>query len=78
MNMPLRSATPSSGLLTYNDFIAKIADHYGATLVDLYNCPISGTAYNGYSVGDNLHPNAAGHDLMTEALLDAMASVYLK
>ena len=77
MNMPLRAATPSAGLTTYNDFIAKIADRFGATLVDLYNSPISGTAYNGYSVGDNLHPNAAGHDLMTEALLDAMASVYL-
>ena len=64
----------------YNELIAKMAAHYGVTLVDLYSTEISGDSTSNraaYALGDGIHPNCAGHDVMTRALADALKTVYL-
>lgn len=64
----------------YNELIAKMAAHYGVTLVDLYSTEISGDSTSNraaYALGDEIHPNCAGHDVMTRALADALKTVYL-
>ena len=64
----------------YNELIAKMAAHYGVTLVDLYSTEISGDSASNraaYALGDEIHPNCAGHDVMTRALADALKTVYL-
>lgn len=77
MNMPLRAARINDNLAAYNDIIAKLAKKYDMNLVNLYTSEISGTIYDSYSVGDNLHPNAAGMDLMTNTFEKALEDKYL-
>lgn len=77
MNMPLRADRINDNLAAYNDSIAKLAKKYDMNLVNLYTSDISGTIYNSYSVNDNLHPNAAGMDLMTNTFEKALEDKYL-
>ena len=77
MNMPLRASSASQNLTAYNDIIQKLTTHYNMNLVSLYDSPISGTAYSSYSIGDNLHPNQAGMDIMTETFITALENKYL-
>ena len=61
----------------YNAVINAIAEHYGCYVVDLTHSKMSGANYKSYSVGDNLHPNAAGMDVWTDLVIDAMKDCYL-
>ncbi len=61
----------------YNTVINTIASHYGCYVVDLSHSEMSGTSYNNYTVGDNLHPNEAGMDIWTDLVIDAMIDCYL-
>lgn len=75
-----RAAERGVELPKYNELIAKMAAHYGVTLVDLYSTEISGDSTSNraaYALGDEIHPNCAGHDVMTRALADALKTVYL-
>ena len=77
MNMPLRAASASQILTAYNDIIQKLATHFNMNLVSLYDSQISGTVYSSYAIGDNLHPNQAGMDIMTETFINALKNKYL-
>ncbi len=55
---------------TYNQAIAKIAAHYGCTLVDLYNSPLSNFRYYTF---DSVHPTASGMAVMADLFADALA-----
>ena len=52
-----------------NQDIRQLAEHFGAVTVDLYNC---GVQANSTHMGDNLHPNSAGMDAMTNAFVSAV------
>ena len=58
----------------FNAELANVIDHFGATVVDLENCGItSDTATFDRYIGDKrVHPNGAGMDKVTQALIDAM------
>ena len=49
--------------------IAKICDHYGIEYTDLMECGIQITTEH---LPDDLHPNAAGFDYITDAVLDVL------
>ena len=56
----------------YNDAIRTIAANMGVGLIDLYaDSGITGSNVADYTT-DRLHPNAAGMDLMTEAVLSVI------
>ncbi len=55
---------------TYNQAIGKIAQHYGCTLVDLYDSPLSNFRYYTF---DSVHPTAAGMAVMTDIFAAALA-----
>ncbi len=54
---------------TYGAVIKAICNHYGVTYVDLRDCGISSS-----DLPDGIHPNAAGSDYITDAVLGALLS----
>lgn len=52
-----------------NEDIKQLANHFGAITVDLHNCGIQPDSTH---MGDNLHPNSAGMDAMTNAFVSAV------
>lgn len=62
----------------YNAIINAIAEQYGCYVADLTHSVMSGTNYEKYASGDNLKLNAAGMDVLTELLIEAMADCYLQ
>lgn len=52
-----------------NEDIRQLANHFGAITVDLHNCGIQPDSTH---MGDNLHPNSAGMDAMTNAFVSAV------
>ena len=52
-----------------NEDIKQLANHFGAITVDLHNC---GIQPDNTHMGDNLHPNSAGMDAMTNAFASAV------
>ena len=63
----------------FNADIIKLAEKYGASVVDLYNCGIlSESACFTAFMGDNLHPNNAGMDAISNAFISSLLknSVY--
>ena len=76
-NMALRTATPSSLLITYNEIIETVSEHYDCYVVDLTNSIMSGTDYAYYTIGDNLHPNAAGMDVWTDLVIEKFKECYI-
>ena len=56
-------------LAQYNEVFASICAHYGVTYVDLRYCGIS-TA----ELPDGIHPDAAGMDYISDAVLETMLS----
>lgn len=77
LNLPLRSASADEVTVTINGIIKDCADHFGAHLVDLYGSRLSGAVYKSYSV-DNIHPNVAGMDVMTQLIETMLRRIYLK
>ena len=81
MNMPgiirITEYDLNTRLEEYNTLISKLVTHFDATLVDLYNSELSGANRSSYTVTDNLHPNGAGMDVMSDVLVEAMRDVYL-
>ena len=70
VNMPNRNTGNSP--VAYNTVIQNAVNSYNNTyLVDLYNSEYSGATYQSNSA-DNLHPNAAGMDYMTDIIVEAM------
>ncbi len=59
----------------YNAAITALAAHYGCTVVDVFNTDLS-TYYTSYTI-DNIHPNAAGMDIKTDAFIAAMLQRYV-
>lgn len=57
----------------FNDDICQLAAHFGANIVDLYNCGISPEtdAFN-MMMGDSLHPDCSGMDAITNAFVSAL------
>lgn len=66
----------------YNDIIRKVAAHYGLNIVDLYNdsgITIDNISdYDTEAVGDQLHPNEAGMNLIKRTFINALKDEYLK
>ena len=54
---------------SYGTVIKAICDHYGVTYVDLRDCGITSS-----DLPDGIHPNAAGSDYITDAVLGALLS----
>lgn len=62
----------------YNQVISTVASHYGVPVVDLYTAfKNAGGVYDNYTY-DNLHPNAEGFDIMSNAVIAKMNEVYGK
>lgn len=57
----------------FNAELKKIVERFGVTYVDLENCGIDADAetFDRYIGDARVHPNAAGMDKMTQALIDA-------
>lgn len=55
---------------TYNELVREVADHHDATLIDFWRM----RDYHGWDLwsADRLHMNAAGHQRMAMAVLDAL------
>lgn len=75
LNLLENTATAVKKTAAYNTIIAAMADYFDLTLADIYkytNLNIN-TRY-AYMVDTNcVHPNAAGHFLMTRAILKSLA-----
>ena len=57
----------------FNRDLAKLAEKYGARIVDLYNCGIPADTQGFYMfMGDNLHPHNAGMDAITNAFVSSL------
>ena len=71
---PGDSITDVGAPTAFNAELAKIIAHFGATLVDLENCGITSDPANFdlYMKDKRVHPNGAGMDRMSEALVSAM------
>lgn len=52
---------------TFNENLAKVAEHAGATLIPLVDGPITAEAAERYYIDGRLHPNRLGMDVITEA-----------
>lgn len=63
-----------STLADFNRAIRGFAEAYGLTLADLHSCGIHWANMADYYHDSALHPNAAGHRLMAQALLKTMNS----
>ena len=63
-------------LIKYNNAIKAIAEHYGCSVVDLYESEFSNN-YSQYTL-DNLHPNPTGMDLISKEFAKALARKYLE
>lgn len=61
----------SSGITipAYNEEIRKVARMFGAKIVNIDSCGISIYNLNVYAGDRQLHPNAAGHELMAQEVL---------
>ena len=57
-----------TNIIEYNDAIQKLSDLFGAGLIDFTKCGI--TMFNrSTTLGDGLHPNVTGHNLMFKEAL---------
>ena len=56
----------------FNEWVREIADHHGATLVDMWR--MRGWKVSEVMDEDRLHLNAAGHQAIAIAVLDALAA----
>ena len=63
------SYVTAAKLDTYAPVLQAICDHYGVKTVDLRN---SGVTFD--MLPDNIHPNAEGMDLITEAVMETLLS----
>ena len=52
---------------TFNENLAKVAEHAGATLIPLFDGPITAETAEHYYIDGRLHPNRLGMDVITEA-----------
>ncbi len=59
----------------YNAAIKALAEHYGCTVVDVFNTALS-TDYASLTI-DSIHPNAQGMDVKTDAFVAAMIERYV-
>ncbi len=59
---------------TFNNAIKAIAEHYGCGLVDLYDTELR--TNKSAVTSDNVHPNATGMDIITDALSAAFEDFY--
>ena len=59
----------SSQPTSVNEDIKQLTERFGAALVDLYGC---GVQPNSTHMGDDLHPNSAGMDAITNAFVSAV------
>ena len=66
----LNSASQPTG---FNDDLARLAQRFGATVVDLYDCGIRSESDAFYMLmGDKLHPDNPGMDAITNAFASAL------
>ena len=65
-----------ANFMAYNDIIAKLADKYGCTLVDICGAEFSGADYAKYTF-DGLHPVKSGMDEIAKVVEDALEAKYL-
>ena len=63
-------------IVQYDMFIKQIAEHYGCEVVEVYQDAGINDEVSYYS--DNLHPNEAGMDKITECFDNALKNYYLK
>ena len=70
MELPLRVDAKGEVLeqfKTFNGNLAKVAEHSGATLIPLFDGPITVETAEHYYIDGLLHPNKLGMDVITEA-----------
>lgn len=70
MELPLRADATGEVLeqfKTFNENLAKVAEHAGATLIPLFDGPITAETAERYYIDGRLHPNRLGMDVITEA-----------
>ena len=69
----LQRVNSSNQPTTFNNDIVKLANKYNANIVDLYNCGITSdtNCFNAF-MGDNLHPNNAGMDAISNAFISSL------
>lgn len=78
MNLPYTNGdrTDRTKLTNYNGAMKTIAEHYGATMIDLYtNTGFSPDNSAGYTV-DTTHPNAAGMAVIADVVKRALVEYY--
>ncbi|MBQ3561655.1 MAG: hypothetical protein IJA06_07580, partial [Oscillospiraceae bacterium] len=63
-----RNSQGSAKVNRYNNIFAAVCDHYGVPYVDLRDCGITNA-----NLPDGTHPDAAGMDYITEAVLKVLA-----
>ena len=70
--LPEKRYNDDALLCSFNDAIKIVAKDYDCNVVDFYaDSGITWDNYTKYTI-DNLHPNAAGMDKLTECLVDAI------
>ena len=60
--------------VTWNRNVIEIAEYFGCSIIDLHNCGINYFNLDLFSVDAQLHPNAAGMELMAEKIICQMLS----
>ena len=70
MELPLRADAVKKGLELFEGFnrdLGAVAEHFGVTVIPVYDGPITVETAERYYVDARLHPNALGMDVLTEA-----------
>ncbi len=63
-------------LNAFNNVIIDIVNNLGATLIDLRKCGFNFHNFTEYTIGDNLHPNIAGMELLEKYIKNQLELLY--
>ena len=64
---------PVSGMEVYNDAIRKVADLFGADIIDFASCGMTSGNIPNYMVDGRIHPNKDGQALMANKAIEKIA-----
>ncbi|MBQ8197603.1 MAG: hypothetical protein IJZ73_06055 [Clostridia bacterium] len=74
-NMPAGAFWVDSDPSAYNDAIEKLANKFGATVIDFNSTELSGTGYTTYTF-DGIHPKATGMTIMANKATETLLAKY--